>query len=144
MQLKPIYNNDKLSALTFNALITSKAELNQTNQVMDELDSSISLFFLWATIFSIIILALVKILYKLERSKMQGLSILSHAQIPCRKCIFFDKNEYLKCAVNPNAVFTKQAIDCSDYHSRNEDCAANDTKDLVKTSLYRDEQRNYF
>ena len=144
MQLEHIYNNNKLSDLTLDAPITSQTELKPTNQVMDELNSSISLFFLWATIFSMIILALVKILYKLETSKMQGLSILPHAQIPCRKCTFFNKNEYLKCAVNPNTVFTKQAIDCSDYHNRNEDCAAKDTNDLIKTSLYRDEQRNHF
>ena len=144
MQLEQIYNNNQLPDLTLDAPITSQTELNQTNPVINELDSSVSLFFLWTTILSIIILALVKILHKLETSKVLGLSILPHAQIPCRKCIFFNKNEYLKCAVNPSAVFTKQALDCSDYHNRNEDCSANDISSRVIISLYQDEQRNHF
>lgn len=131
MDLERISNNNKLPDLTFDTSILSQnqmsqTELNQTNPAMNELDSAVSLFFLWATIFSTIILVLVKILHKLEKSKMQGLSILPHSQIPCRKCIFFNKNEYLKCAVNPNAVFTKQAIACSDFHNHNGDYAAND------------------
>lgn len=143
MQLKHVYNNNKLPNLTLDTPVISQKS-NQTNQLINELDSSISLFFLWATIFSIIILGLVKILHKLEILKVRGLSILPHSQIPCRKCIFFDQNEYLKCAVNPHAVFTKQAIDCSDYRNRNKDCAANNTSDQVKTSLDRDEQRDHF
>lgn len=33
----------------------------------------------------------------------------------CRNCYFFSNNIYLKCVVNPSAVFTKAAIDCRDY-----------------------------
>lgn len=33
----------------------------------------------------------------------------------CRSCTFFDKNLYLKCAVHPNTVLTKEAMHCPDY-----------------------------
>ncbi len=36
-------------------------------------------------------------------------------QVPCLKCQFFDRNDYLNCAVCPSIVLTKQAFDCSDY-----------------------------
>lgn len=36
-------------------------------------------------------------------------------QVPCVNCHFFTTNSYLKCAVNPSTVLTKQAIDCPDY-----------------------------
>jgi hypothetical protein len=37
--------------------------------------------------------------------------------IPCRNCKFFNNNQYLKCTVHPLVVFTKDAINCSDYCS---------------------------
>jgi len=36
-------------------------------------------------------------------------------QIPCKTCKFYSNDPHLKCAVNPAAVLTEQAIDCSDY-----------------------------
>lgn len=38
-----------------------------------------------------------------------------HQQIPCTNCQYFCNNAYLKCAVNPAQVLTKQASECSDY-----------------------------
>ncbi len=37
-------------------------------------------------------------------------------QIPCKNCRYFSKNYYLKCAVHPSTVLTKEAINCCDYH----------------------------
>ncbi|MBW4622023.1 MAG: hypothetical protein KME17_22045 [Cyanosarcina radialis HA8281-LM2] len=37
-------------------------------------------------------------------------------RVPCKKCQFFaENNPYIKCAVNPFTVLTKEAVDCSDY-----------------------------
>ncbi|MDF5729922.1 MAG: hypothetical protein PUP92_18400, partial [Rhizonema sp. PD38] len=36
-------------------------------------------------------------------------------QAPCINCHFFNKNQYLRCAVHPLIVSTKQALNCSDY-----------------------------
>lgn len=41
-------------------------------------------------------------------------------EVPCSNCRYFNKSHYLKCAVHPSNVLTKEAINCSDYwsHSR--------------------------
>lgn len=43
----------------------------------------------------------------------------SFAQSPCTKCQFFSNNPFLKCAVNPTVVLTKEAVNCSEYKPRN-------------------------
>ena len=42
-------------------------------------------------------------------------SINSLHKVPCKNCRFFSYNYYLKCAVNPSAVLTEEAINCSEY-----------------------------
>lgn len=39
-------------------------------------------------------------------------------QSTCLKCQYFSKNMYLKCAVNPSIVLTKEAKDCPDFCSK--------------------------
>ncbi|AFY54349.1 hypothetical protein Riv7116_1806 [Rivularia sp. PCC 7116] len=34
---------------------------------------------------------------------------------PCSKCRYFNNNSYIKCAVQPEKVMTKEAKDCQDY-----------------------------
>lgn len=36
-------------------------------------------------------------------------------RVPCRNCQYFSNNPYLKCAVNPGAVLTEEALKCSEY-----------------------------
>ena len=36
-------------------------------------------------------------------------------KVPCRNCQYFSNNPYLKCAVNPDAVLTEEALKCSEY-----------------------------
>ncbi len=38
-----------------------------------------------------------------------------YSSIPCTKCLFFDNNHHLPCAVQPALVMSLQAVDCSDY-----------------------------
>lgn len=45
--------------------------------------------------------------------------IPSFSQSPCRKCQFFSNNFYLKCAVHPTIVLTKEADNCPDYNPKN-------------------------
>ncbi|BAZ17392.1 hypothetical protein NIES4071_92700 [Calothrix sp. NIES-4071] len=35
--------------------------------------------------------------------------------LPCKKCKYYDSNNYLKCAVNPAEVMTEKSKDCRDY-----------------------------
>lgn len=39
--------------------------------------------------------------------------------LPCTKCHYFKANMYLPCAVNPTAVLKPDAMNCSDFRSRN-------------------------
>jgi hypothetical protein len=39
----------------------------------------------------------------------------SHSQIPCPNCRFFHRNSYLRCAVHPLKVLSREASHCSDY-----------------------------
>jgi hypothetical protein len=36
-------------------------------------------------------------------------------QIPCFRCQFFKRNQYLQCAVHPYLVLNKEAVNCPDY-----------------------------
>ena len=36
-------------------------------------------------------------------------------RVPCKNCRYFSGNFYLKCAVHPATVLTKEASNCADY-----------------------------
>ncbi len=40
-------------------------------------------------------------------------------KIPCKNCLFFNSNHYLKCAVHPDKALKPVAVNCHDYHPRN-------------------------
>ncbi len=52
---------------------------------------------------------------KFKSTHKSSLSIPRFSKVPCRNCRFLAKNQYLKCAVHPSKVFTKQAVNCLDY-----------------------------
>ena len=92
---------------------TIETESNPIEPIVNQPNSSIFMFGFWITAFCIICLVLVKVLPRLDRA------ILPQSQVPCRNCKFFaNENQYLKCAVRPDAVLTKQAINCSDYYDK--------------------------
>lgn len=51
-------------------------------------------------------------------TKTRSLFVFSFFQSPCRKCQFFNENNFLNCAVHPSVVLTNQAVNCSDYDDR--------------------------
>ena len=60
-------------------------------------------------------------LRRLYKSEHQVNDFLSYLEpVPCRNCHFFSLNPYIKCAVHPSTVLTKQAIDCLDYCPHND------------------------
>ncbi|MEH2407753.1 hypothetical protein [Nostoc sp.] len=46
-------------------------------------------------------------------------SIKELDKLPCKNCRFYSHNHYLKCAVNPSIVLTKEAMNCSEYSPSN-------------------------
>ena len=41
-------------------------------------------------------------------------------KVRCKNCQFFSNNRYLKCAIQPSIVLTKEAENCADYCPINE------------------------
>ena len=39
-------------------------------------------------------------------------------QLPCKKCVYFSNNPYIKCAANPQIAMTKAAKNCGDFQPR--------------------------
>ncbi|MEB3339295.1 hypothetical protein [Okeania sp.] len=38
--------------------------------------------------------------------------------IPCSNCLFFTRNYYLKCPVQPKVALSEKAINCVDYQPK--------------------------
>jgi len=56
---------------------------------------------------------------RLDKANPPKLNILKRFSQPsCSKCRFFNKNEYLKCAVHPVHVSNIEAQNCPDYWQR--------------------------
>ncbi len=118
---------------------TIETESNPIEPIVNNPNSSVLMFGFWITAFSIICLVLVKVLPAVGRA------MLSQSQVPCRNCKFFARdNQYLKCAVRPDAVLTKQAIDCSDYCDRDDSSFSADCRFPSKAvGENQDESQNY-
>lgn len=52
---------------------------------------------------------------KLKPKKPLILPYYQPTKPPCAKCVYFDNNPYLKCALHPVEAATKEAINCLDY-----------------------------
>ncbi|MBD2137307.1 hypothetical protein H6F32_06850 [Anabaena sp. FACHB-1237] len=53
-------------------------------------------------------------------------------KLPCKKCLFFTNNHYLKCAVNPKIVLTEEAINCCEFAPKKEKFT-----DKIRQSLWK-------
>jgi hypothetical protein len=45
----------------------------------------------------------------------------SSKKIPCRRCQYFNDNQFLKCTLHPATTMTKQSVDCRDYCPHNKE-----------------------
>lgn len=82
---------------------------------IEKLDNFSPSLFIWISILSIVSWILYQIISELDRAKIQSISIFPVSQTPCKNCKFYISNFYLKCAVHPSEVLTKQARHCVDY-----------------------------
>ncbi|MEA5599557.1 hypothetical protein [Nostoc sp. UHCC 0252] len=64
---------------------------------------------------ALLAVSMVVIFHKFKLSEQTN-KLNNSDPFPCRNCHFFCNSSYLKCAVNPSAVFTEAAINCHDYH----------------------------
>lgn len=125
MYFENFSSRNELQNRTLNPIILTEeraieTEFKTKTDTINEIDFTILAFFLWIACLSIVSWGLFKVGQKLARGKFRGLSFLPVDRIPCRNCRFFDKNQYLKCAVRPFTVLTRQAVNCSDFYSKDE------------------------
>lgn len=108
-------------SLNRTTLITEQPEGRQLNSEKIDLVNSPEFTAVLLPVF-LVIAAGALVVFQLLHKKDQKVAsnLLSHFnQVPCMNCHFLCMNPYLKCAVNPVAVLTKEAIDCPDYRPRN-------------------------
>lgn len=87
----------------------STAETSKSGQI-DLLNDNSTAFMLSIPLFVFAALSILKAgLQKIAKKSECG------SKVACRKCYFFNNNYYLKCAVHPHRVLTKNAADCRDY-----------------------------
>ncbi|MGD1873512.1 MAG: hypothetical protein ACFB02_10735 [Mastigocoleus sp.] len=89
-----------------------QVENHNSNIVVGEIVVATLGSFAIASIFAVSIYAIFK---RSAKNRVQRLNRHKQLKVPCENCKFFDPNLYLKCAVNPSIVMTKEADDCSDY-----------------------------
>lgn len=92
-------------------------ESNLNNTYMERLSAAPNLF-IWITFISIIGWIILEIIREFGTVKIDNKLMLSFTPKKCRSCQFYTQNPYLKCAIHPSIVLTKQANDCSDYYSK--------------------------
>jgi len=94
----------------------------QSNTTISHKDNIIYVFLLWMIILYTVGWASLEVFHKFVTvfisKKTRKLFVFSPFQSPCRKCQFFDDNNYLNCAVHPSVVLTNKAANCSDYEKR--------------------------
>lgn len=87
----------------------------KTNRATSEVSLVVFVVCLVAAISAMFLLLVVN---AWKRSTKKISTTQSLGLIPCQNCQFFKGSKYLKCAVHPATVLTKQAIDCLDYQPR--------------------------
>jgi hypothetical protein len=105
-------NNDVAQTTQSNLKVENVKPLERVSSDFIMLGGFIGFVICWAAIF----LMLSKRV-RLARKEI-AINIKTLEQIPCKNCNFYSNDPHLKCAVNPSAVMTEKAVDCTDYCTR--------------------------
>lgn len=71
--------------------------------------------FIWITVMGMISWILLEIIRELGAIQIGNGALFSFTPYKCHNCQFYARNLYLKCAVHPSIVLTRQANNCIDY-----------------------------
>lgn len=97
----------------------SEAIALEPNTAIQSSSEPVYSFFVWMIVLYagswVVLEFLHRLIAILMKTKISKLSRFSPFQSRCRKCQFFDENNYLNCAVHPSVVLTKKAANCPDY-----------------------------
>lgn len=98
--------------------IQSSPEIEGTFEQQDNIFNGNNTFFFLA-IPLLLLSARFIVKFGFRKTEKDRLNFLKHdPKIACRQCQFFSKNHYLKCAVHPDTVLTKEARNCRDYQEK--------------------------
>ena len=75
--------------------------------------------FVWITVLGMISWLLLEAVREVGTVAIVDGVVFSFTPNKCRSCKFYAKNLYLRCAVHPSVVLTRQAKNCLDYGSKN-------------------------
>ncbi|MDZ8187083.1 MAG: hypothetical protein RMX96_19825 [Nostoc sp. ChiSLP02] len=104
----------------YNLFEAKAVEITHNNRKPQDGEIPTFLVFLAPVCFMIVGVAfwvIISKILKITQNKHGTSNIDRLNQYPCRNCKFFDDNNYIKCAVKPSVVLTKQARDCPEYQS---------------------------
>jgi hypothetical protein len=100
-------------------VIETSTSLVPSQRRMDNLDIASPMMqpVSWVVIVSLIILSTIGVLtYDCIPKRKQHLFIVNlPSKIICSRCLYFNDNHFLKCAIHPVLVMTEQAVNCIDY-----------------------------
>lgn len=104
---------------TFNLETQSVPRLNEAKA--HNINSSDLLISLFPIGFVICGTGLFLMISKLRTVAIERMVVTKNSlhQVRCQNCQFFSNNRYLKCAVQPSIVLTKEAKNCTDYSPNN-------------------------
>jgi hypothetical protein len=68
----------------------------------------------------------------------------SSRKIPCRRCQYFNDNQFLKCTLHPATTMTKQSFDCRDYSPHNQQKQVEQTSDSLDSRSWHRIIQNIF
>ncbi len=110
----------------------TETDLTQTTQSETQLSdqtNGVNVYDVVLTFSSVSLIAIVAAVclmvskIRVELPNPLGFKLKPSNQIPCKNCRYFSGNFYLKCAVHPDTVLTKEASDCGDYSAVDEKSA---------------------
>jgi hypothetical protein len=78
------------------------------------------------TIVALLVVVCISVHALLEKRKQLEFFDISPPN-PCDRCRYLSGSPYLKCALHPSVALTAKAMDCKDYHPKQE-------KKLVRSS----------
>lgn len=107
---------------THSSIINQSETITIAPNTATQTNNSMYGFWLWMFVLYAGSWTLLQVIHRLiaifMTTKTRSLFTFSFFKSRCRKCQFFNDNNYLNCALHPSVVLTNQAVNCSDYDER--------------------------
>lgn len=121
--------SDRLPQQYTTLTVTDLTQTTQSETQLSDQTNGVNVYDVVLTFSSVSLIAIVAAVclmvskIRVELPNPLGFKLKPSNQIPCKNCRYFSGNFYLKCAVHPDTVLTKEASDCGDYSAVDEKSA---------------------